>query len=63
MSSLRAGDIVFFANTAGRGITHVALYVGGGRMITANSPRTGVRYASINTAYWRAHYAGAIRPR
>jgi len=63
MSSLRAGDIVFFANTAGRGITHVALYVGGGRMITANSPRTGVLYASINTAYWRAHYAGAIRPR
>lgn len=62
MGSLKAGDIVFFANTAGRGITHVALYVGGGKMITANSPRTGVTYASINTKYWRAHYAGAIRP-
>jgi cell wall-associated NlpC family hydrolase len=62
MGALRAGDIVFFANTAGRGITHVALYVGGGRMVTANSPRTGVVLQSINTRYWRSHYAGAIRP-
>jgi cell wall-associated NlpC family hydrolase len=62
IGALRAGDIVFFANTAGRGITHVALYVGGGAMVTANSPRSGVRYASINTRYWRAHFAGAIRP-
>ncbi len=62
MGALRAGDIVFFANTAGRGITHVALYVGGGRMVTANSPSTGVAYNNINTRYWRSHFAGAIRP-
>lgn len=62
IGSLKSGDIVFFANTAGRGITHVALYVGGGRMVTANSPRSGVVLQSINTRYWRAHFAGAIRP-
>ncbi len=62
VGALQAGDIVFFANTAGRGITHVAIYVGGGRMVTANSPRTGVQLASINTRYWRSHFAGAIRP-
>jgi cell wall-associated NlpC family hydrolase len=59
---LAAGDLVFFANTAGRGITHVALYVGNGMMVSANTPRTGVQYVSINSNYWRSHYAGAIRP-
>lgn len=62
IGALRAGDIVFFRNTAGRGITHVALYVGNGRMVTANSPRSGVVLSSINTRYWRSHFAGAIRP-
>jgi cell wall-associated NlpC family hydrolase len=62
MGALRPGDIVFFANTAGRGISHVALYVGNGRMVTANSPRTGVQLNNINTRYWRSHWAGAIRP-
>ena len=62
VGALKTGDIVFFANTAGRGITHVALYVGNGRMVTANSPRSGVRLQNINTRYWRSHFAGAIRP-
>ena len=57
-----AGDLVFFASTAGRGITHVGLYVGGGRMVTANSPRTGVQLQSIHSHYWLSHFAGAIRP-
>ncbi|MDQ5851207.1 MAG: C40 family peptidase, partial [Chloroflexota bacterium] len=61
IGALKTGDIVFFANTAGRGITHVAIYVGNGRMVTANSPRSGVLLQSINTRYWRSHFAGAIR--
>ncbi len=65
IGALQPGDIVAFAGTAGRkrGITHVAIYVGGGRMVTANSPRMGVRLASIHTRYWRSHFVGAIRPR
>ncbi|MDQ5853218.1 MAG: NlpC/P60 family protein, partial [Chloroflexota bacterium] len=65
IGALKPGDIVAFAGTAGRkrGITHVAIYVGGGRMVTANSPRMGVRLASIHTRYWRSHFVGAIRPR
>jgi cell wall-associated NlpC family hydrolase len=62
IGALKTGDIVFFANTAGRGITHVAIYVGNGRMVTANSPRSGVLLQSIHTRYWRSHFAGAIRP-
>jgi cell wall-associated NlpC family hydrolase len=60
--ALRAGDLVFFANTAGPGITHVAIYVGNGRMVSANNPRQGVRLEDINGRYWVAHYAGALRP-
>lgn len=60
--NLAAGDLVFFANTAGPGITHVALYVGGGMMVSANTPRTGVQYVSINSRYWSSHFAGALRP-
>jgi cell wall-associated NlpC family hydrolase len=62
IGALRTGDIVFFANTAGRGITHAAIYVGGGRMVSANTPRSGVRLENINSRYWRSHFAGAIRP-
>jgi len=62
LKNLAAGDLVFFANTAGRGITHVAIYVGGGMMVSANTPRTGVQYVSLYGKYWMNHYAGAIRP-
>jgi cell wall-associated NlpC family hydrolase len=61
-SNLAPGDLVFFANTAGPGITHVSLYVGNGMMVSANTPRTGVQYVSIHSRYWRSHFAGAIRP-
>ena len=62
IKELAPGDLVFFRNTAGRGITHAAIYVGGGMMVTADSPRRGVRLSSINDSYWRRHWAGGIRP-
>jgi len=62
MKDLMPGDLVYFKNTAGRGITHAAIYVGDGKMVTANSPRQGVRLSSIYDAYWRNHWAGGIRP-
>jgi cell wall-associated NlpC family hydrolase len=63
MSNLKPGDLVFYKNTAGRGITHAAIYVGNGMMVTANSPRQGVRLSSIHEAYWRSHWAGGLRVR
>ena len=62
MSALRPGDLVFFKNTAGPGITHTAIYVGEGMMVTANTPRQGVRLQSIYSSYWRRHWAGGLRP-
>lgn len=61
MADLQPGDLVFFANTAGRGISHTAIYVGGGKMVTANSPRQGVQLSRITDSYWRAHWAGGLR--
>jgi hypothetical protein len=59
-SSLRAGDLVFFRNSAGS-IHHVGMYIGGGKMI--HSPRTGqpVATVSIWVEPYRSEFAGGSR--
>jgi cell wall-associated NlpC family hydrolase len=61
-ADLRPGDLVFFANTYKRGISHVGIYVGGGDVVQALSPKQGVGVANINGGYWAQHYYGGIRP-
>jgi cell wall-associated NlpC family hydrolase len=61
-AELRPGDIVFFVNTYKRGISHVGLYIGGGDVVQAMSPKLGVGVANLNGDYWAQHYYGAIRP-
>ena len=62
MGNLAPGDLVFFVGTTGQaGITHVALYVGGGRIVHAMTPRYGVQVSSLSEQYWQSHYYGAIR--
>ncbi|HET8631183.1 MAG TPA: NlpC/P60 family protein, partial [Thermomicrobiales bacterium] len=58
---LRPGDLVFFANTYAPGITHVGIYLGAGRWVTAEDEDTGVVVLSLDSPYWSAHYAGARR--
>ncbi|MGW5675191.1 NlpC/P60 family protein [Streptomyces sp. NPDC003860] len=53
-SELAPGDLVFFYP----GISHVGLYVGGGRMVHAPRPGAPVRIASID----EMPFAGATRP-
>ncbi|WP_261982938.1 bifunctional lytic transglycosylase/C40 family peptidase [Listeria booriae] len=51
----RAGDLVFFSGTyAGKLITHVGIYLGGGKMYNSND--SGIEYSSITTGYWKAHF-------
>ena len=60
-SELEPGDIVFFANTGGTGITHVGIYAGNGQFIHAPNSRSTVSYASLTSGYWAEHYHGARR--
>jgi len=53
-ADLRPGDLVFFYSP----VSHVGLYIGGGKMINALNPRTGVRVSNLFTS----DYAGAVRP-
>lgn len=63
MDNLKAGDLMFFSGTSGRrGISHVSIYIGGGRMVHAMTPRYGVQISNVYDDYWVRHYAGAIRP-
>jgi len=56
-SQLQPGDLLFFYNP----ISHVGMYVGGGRMIDASHPGPGGGVA-VRTIYWQ-YFVGAGRPR
>jgi cell wall-associated NlpC family hydrolase len=61
-ANLQPGDLVFFANTYQRGISHAGIYVGNGKFINAANESTGVTVSSLNSGYWSSHYYGATRP-
>lgn len=59
-SNLIAGDLVFF-NTSGSGVSHVGIYLGSGKFISATTSR-GVAIDNINDPYyWGTRYVGAKR--
>ncbi len=45
LGEAQAGDLVFYGN--GRRINHVAIYLGGGRIVHASSPRTGIITSNV----------------
>lgn len=59
-AQLRPGDLLFF-KIRSRKIDHVGIYVGNNRFIHAPRPGEHVKYARLNNAYWRKHFAGAGR--
>lgn len=59
-SSLQAGDLVFFDPNKDGKISHVGIYVGGGKMIHASSSK-GVVTVNMNTSYWNSRYKTARR--
>jgi cell wall-associated NlpC family hydrolase len=60
-AQLRPGDLVFFGRTK---VTHVGLYVGEGRFISATTWTTPmVREDNLDDPHWTALYRGARRPR
>ena len=57
---LKPGDLVFF-NTMRRPFSHVGIYIGHQRFVSAQTPQNGVQVASLDNPYWAAHYDGARR--
>lgn len=60
VSSLQAGDLLFFAPNKASKPTHVAMYIGAGKMIMASSSK-GVMITYTNNSYWKPKYIGAKR--
>lgn len=59
-AQLQPGDLVMFGPSV-KGINHVGIYIGGGQMVHASTPSTGVRIDSINSSYYAKNYVGARR--
>ena len=55
---LLPGDLLFWGPG---GSQHVSMYIGRGKMIGANNPRSGIRIESINAPWWQGKFAGAGR--
>ncbi len=56
---LRRGDLVFF-NINGRGVSHVGIYLGGGKFTHASNS-DGVTIDKLSSPYYRKRYVGARR--
>ena len=57
-NDLQPGDILFYFN----GAHHVAMYIGGGMIVEAASPRVGVQVTSAWNRWSSSHFSFAGRP-
>ncbi len=59
-SKMLPGDLLFFRR-GGRGIGHVGIYMGNGKMIHASSPRSGIIVTDLNQPYYQSTFVVAKR--
>ncbi|GAM16211.1 C40 family peptidase [Mesobacillus selenatarsenatis] len=60
VTSFQPGDLLFYATSGGKKVTHVAIYIGNGQMIHSATSK-GVSIVSINNSYWKPKFIGAKR--
>ena len=60
-SRLMKGDLVFFATTGKKRISHVGIYTGNGTFIHAPGRGKKIRTAKITSQYYKKKYRGARR--
>ena len=60
-AAMQPGDVLLFANTFHAGLSHAAIYIGGGQMVGADNFSVGVHVDDLYDSYWGAHFMGAIR--
>lgn len=59
--SWKPGDIVFFKNTFEKGLSHCGIFISGDKFIHAENESTGVVISTLDSGYYKDHYAGARR--
>jgi len=60
-ASLQPGDLVFFATSGGRTISHVGIFIGDGLFVHSSSWGKGVMVSSLDEAYYVGRYVKATR--
>lgn len=60
-SQLQPGDLVFFATSGGRRVTHVGIYSGHGEFIHASTRSRRVRFDRLDERYFRKRFVTARR--
>ena len=60
-NDLQPGDILLFANTYKRGISHAGIYMGNGKFVHAANSKRGVATNALNERYYASKYWGARR--
>jgi hypothetical protein len=58
-NQLEKGDLVFFATSQRKKVTHVGIYTGGGQFIHAPGEDKRIRVDSLSNGYFKTHYLGA----
>jgi cell wall-associated NlpC family hydrolase len=58
---LSKADLVFFATSGGKQISHVGIYVGGDSFIHAPGRSKRIRVSSLSNPYFKQRYVGARR--
>ena len=46
LAEAQPGDLVFYSKNGS--INHVAIYIGGGQVVHASSPKTGIKISSVS---------------
>ncbi|UVI27669.1 C40 family peptidase [Paenibacillus spongiae] len=59
-SNLKKGDLVFFSVGSGKGVAHVAIYVGNNKILHTYG-EGGVKFSQLNSKHWSSHYITARR--
>lgn len=54
------GDLLFYS-FSGRGIDHVAIYLGDDQAVHAPASGRAVIVAGVHLEFWKRHYVGAVR--
>lgn len=58
---LLKGDLVFFATSGVRKVSHVGIYVGDNKFLHAPGKNRKIRMSSLSSTYYRRRYLGARR--